>query len=208
MEKFFKLLYYYGLGIFVFFVVYLVTVMFMSPRQDALKRGFIPCTEQLVNDISECKRGSMSCPLKHLLTDIKCNTVVVLDGFGAWVKGEQSNPWETYLFTPVTEAEIDDLNPYEGNSYDDMQELEEQRAFIEQKQQELDAAKNRSLNLKEDVLLSDPDKDKESEYIFKEDKLIEGELGNIDDETYIGDMEPQRTPENELKKEKENNEKK
>ena len=41
MEKFFKLLYYYGLGIFVFFVVYLVTVMFMSPRQDALKRGFI-----------------------------------------------------------------------------------------------------------------------------------------------------------------------
>ena len=89
-----------------------------------------------------------------------------------------------------------------------MQELEEQRAFIEQKQQELDATKNRSLNLKEDVLLSDPDKDKESEYIFKEDKLIEGELGNIDDETYIGDMEPQKTPENEQKEEKENNEKK
>ena len=200
MEKFFKLLYHYGLGIFVFFVMYMVTVMFLSPRQDALKRGFIPCTEQLVNDITECTPGKIACPLKHLWSDMKCNTAVILDGFGAWVKGEQSSPWESYLFTPVTEAETDDMYPYEGNSFDDMQDLEEQRAFIEQKQQELEDAKNRSLQLKEDVLLSNPDKEFENNETFHEDELPDVEAGNIEDEAKDIEIEAQPTEQKEEEK--------
>ena len=198
MEKILRLLYYYSLGIFIFFVTYMVTVMFFSPRQDALERGFIPCTKQLISSIADCNRGSISCPMKYLWKDMKCNSIVILDGLGAWVKGEQSTPWESYLFTPVTEIETDGIAPYE--ELDDMQELESQRAFIEKKQKELDEAKNRQLNLKDSVLLSNPDIDLENTEEFIEDEIINLETGNIDDEAYMGNIEVQEHDEKEEKK--------
>ena len=98
MEKFFRLVYYYCLSAFVIGVIYLSVMLFIAPRQDALKRGFIPCTEKLVIDITSCQPGKISCPLKHLWQDLKCNTKVVFGGFGAWVKGEQKTPWDNSLF--------------------------------------------------------------------------------------------------------------
>ncbi|MBR1600959.1 MAG: hypothetical protein IJ677_05205 [Alphaproteobacteria bacterium] len=157
MEKFFKLLYYYCLGGFVISVVYLTIMLFISPRQDALKRGFIPCTEKLVMDISYCQRGEISCPLRYLWQDMKCNAKVVLSGFGAWVKGEQKTPWANYLFSPVAQAEIDEEMPYKGSVLKDMDELNKMHNFFKEKQAELEAAKNRKLELDENVIIYNPE---------------------------------------------------
>lgn len=150
MERFFKLLYYYCLGLFFLFVVYMTTIMFLSPRQDAEKRGFIPCTEELVYGIANCEAGKMSCTLGYLWDDTKCNVSVVLNGLGAWVKGQQATPWANYLFTPVTEAE------QEGINFDMAAGSEITDDFIKAKRQELEEAKNRKVMPDETVLVNLP----------------------------------------------------
>lgn len=187
MERFLKLLYYYCLGAFVVCVVYLTIMLFISPRQDALKRGFIPCTEQLVVDISECERGKIVCPLKHLWQDMQCNVKVVFGGFGAWIKGSQKTPWENYLFVPKAVAETDEELPYEGSVIKDMDDLETRRLFIEKKQSELEAAKNRQLNLNEEVLISNPEQEilTSEEELVKEVVIKEEAPADISDEAFI-----------------------
>lgn len=186
MERFWKLLYYYCLGGFVISVVYLTVMLFVSPRQDALKRGFIPCTEKLVIDISSCQRGKISCPLMHLWQDMKCNGSVVLGGFGAWVKGEQSTPWANYLFEPKALAEIDEETPYIGNISSDMDDMEKQRLFIEAKHTELEEIKNRQLQLNENVIMSAPEAQIPSQDVkaIKKHEPISEKAGDINDEAF------------------------
>lgn len=155
MNKFLSLLYYFLIGIFVLFVVYLTVMLAISPKQDRQKRGFIACTEQLVLDVAECERGSVVCPLKYLGHDMACNTAVILDGFGAWLRGRQPTPWANYLFVAESPEVTDE--DFDSSHIENMDELEQQRQFIQHKQQELDAAKNRSLNLRDDVLMSAPE---------------------------------------------------
>ncbi|MBQ8480959.1 MAG: hypothetical protein IJ532_00295 [Alphaproteobacteria bacterium] len=187
MEKFFRLLYYYCLGAFVIGVIYMSVMLFMAPRQDALKRGFIPCTETLVINITSCEAGKISCPLKYLWQDLKCNTKVVLNGFGAWIKKEQKTPWDNYLFTPVAQAEIDKEMPYKGSVLQDMDDLEKTRKFFEEKQAELEAAKNRKLELDENVIMSDPENEipsADAKKASETEKLSEEEKGDISQEVF------------------------
>ena len=182
MEKFFKLLYYYCLGLFVAFIVYMTIVMYISPRQDAEKRGFIPCTEELVHNLTGCETGKMSCAMGYLWDDMQCNISVVLNGFGAWVKGQQSTPWANYLFEPVTEAEQEGV--YFGSA--DGSALTED--FIELKKQELDEAKMRHVELDETILRDYPEiKDRQApENIdLPEDTDVTGYSDDIEDEALI-----------------------
>lgn len=156
MERFFKILYYYCLGMLVFFVAYLSVALAISPKNDAQKRGFIPCTQDLVLEVSLCERGKITCPLGALWSDTKCNIHVVFDGLGAWIKARQPTPWANYLFEPLIEEQLDQEDPYQGNVADEMKSLEEQRQFIEMRQKELNEAKNREMNLDENVLISEP----------------------------------------------------
>lgn len=153
MAKFFHLLYYYLLAVIVIFVAYMTLMLFIAPKVDMQKRGFIPCTEQLVSSVSICKKGSVGCPLKYLWQDMKCNTFVILDGFGAWMRGKQPTPWANYLFEPETIYN----NDYDGDIVADMADLEAQSQFIQGKKAELEEAKNRNLNLRDDVLMSAPE---------------------------------------------------
>lgn len=187
MEKCLKFLYYACLGVFVSGVVFLTTMLFVSPRQDALKRGFIPCTEKLVVDISMCERGEILCPLKHLWQDTKCNGGVVFSGFGAWIKGEQSTPWENYLFKPQLEIKTDEQTPYNGDAVRDMDYMEQQRLFIAAKHAELEEAKNRQLDLNENVLILNPEEEIPSEDIkkaLKKDELLNEKADDISDEVF------------------------
>ena len=188
------------LGAFVLFVVYLTVVLAISPKQDRQKRGFIGCTEQLVIDVTSCERGTILCPLKYLGHDMKCNTSVILTGLGAWFRGQQSTPWENYLFEaePLETADSD----YDSKHIENMEELEHQRQFIKFKQQELDAAKNRSLNLRDDVLMSEPEEilpeDEKSTVILPDDENIPTE--DISEEAFMDDI-----PSHDANKEKEKN---
>lgn len=188
MNKFLSLLYYFLLGIFMLFVVYLTVMLAISPKQDRQKRGFIACTEQLVLDVAECERGSILCPLKYLGHDMACNTAVILDGFGAWLRGRQPTPWANYLFVAES-LEVTDED-FDSSHIENMDELEQQRQFIQHKQQELDAAKNRSLNLRNDVLMSAPEEilpeDEKSAVTLPDDE--NAPTDDISEEAFMDDI--------------------
>lgn len=199
MGKIGKFLYYAVLSFFVLAVCYLTTVIFLSPRQDAIKRGFIPCTEKFVADLNNCQRGSIGCLFKYLGADIKCNIYVVGNGFKQWVSGKQKTPWANYLFVPLTTAELDKQLPYEGNVLQDMENLEHQRLFIEQKQQKFEAAKQRSLQLNQNVLLSTPEADSDNIANFTETPEPENIVqGDISDEAFLEDIDTSATDNSEL----------
>lgn len=185
MARFFHLLYYYLLGLLVFFVVYMVTMLVLSPKQDLQKRGFIPCTEQFVLNVAECNRGEMVCPLKYLWQDTMCNASVILEGFGSWIKGKQNAPWSNYIFS----AEKDENTEYNGDVAADMADLEAQSQFTERKIEELEAAKKRSLNLREDVLLSSPENLFDGETVEQNEPVIEEKnTGDISDEAFMEEI--------------------
>lgn len=85
------------LGIsFLFFVLIL-----LSPRQDAQKRGFIPCTEAMADGILACPQdGYYTCLLKHILQNSWCDTKVIGKGIKSWLTGKQKTPWANYIYTP------------------------------------------------------------------------------------------------------------
>ena len=208
MERFFKILYYYCLGGVVIFIAYLSIMLSVSPKRDALKRGFIPCTEEFVQSIVLCERGQLICPLGYLWQDTKCNVSVVLDGLGAWIRGKQKTPWETYLFEPVIEAAQDKDNPYEGNVIADMESLEAQREFIEARQKELEDAKNRQLGLDENVLLNKSTYTENSdEKFYMQGKDIEDieNNGDISEEFFADEVNGYDDGENVIKENAENN---
>ncbi len=210
MERFFKLLYYYCLGLLVFITVYMVAVLAAAPKNDALKRGFIPCTEAFVTKVSDCERGSLSCIAGGIWQDTKCNLYVIFDGAGAWIRGKQPTPWANYLFEPKAPAEIDAENPYIGVVADDVGVLESQRRFLEARQQELDAAKQRNLHLDKNVLATE-NAEQDRKYKVEETPEPTEQTGdsNIDDEAFLEDfseqgekMEKAETPVSETEKAK------
>lgn len=193
MDTFLKSLYYCILGFTLLLVIYLTTALAFSPKSDALKRGFIPCTEAFVLHVSDCERGKIGCISKGLWQDTKCNLSVIADGFTAWLHGQQPTPWENYLFVPTSSAELDKENPYIGVVSDDLNDLANQRLFIEKQQQELEEAKHRALNLDKSVLTPSSDDDnaeKNGQYI-KEPASTDVQSEDIDDESSIDNILPQ-----------------
>lgn len=205
MEKFLKWLYYICLSVLVIGVSYVSVMMFISPRQDAAKRGFIPCTERLVYDISSCSAGELSCPLGFLWQDMRCNVKVVWSGLIDWTKGQQAAPWSNYLFEPIAEAEIDEELPYQGNVLRDMNDMEALRIFAEKKQAELEEAKNRQLNLNENVIMGSSDSeipyDDLQEMEKAEKDITDVEAGNILDEAFNEEKWPDNTEKSEQPRE-------
>lgn len=55
-------------GLFIFCVLVLFVLVLLSPRQDAKKRGFIPCTEAMAERMLACpENGKTLCMLKAVL---------------------------------------------------------------------------------------------------------------------------------------------
>lgn len=191
MDKIFQYLYYIFLTLFVTFTVYLTAVLYLAPRNDKLERGFIPCTKELVFGLSGCESGHLKCPLKLLWQDMKCNIGVIYNGAINWAKGEQATPWANYLFEPqlMTSEEIEQ---YPGNAVQDMEDIEQQHLFIERKNQEFEAAKERLLNMDSDVILYNPEEIQENNLTSdKQPAEIKSAPGDIVDEAEI-DIEPDK----------------
>ena len=189
MEKSLKIVFYTFFGAICLGVVYLTTVMYLSPRQDADERGFIVCTKGLVINLQTCEVGSIWCPLKLLVQDMKCNIKVVSVGALKWVKGAQSTPWANYLFEPkpYVYAEQNEDIPNTEEAQKEMSDLAEKNRFIARKQQELEEAKHRQLHLNQGVLLNNPESrlpiaNKRIKTV-SEDSVPQGDIsdeGNID----------------------------
>ena len=188
MDRVLKVLFYSVLGLFFAFVVYMTTVMYISPRQDLQKRGFIPCTETLVYNITDCKPGQIKCPLQYLWQDMQCNVRVIADGFVLWSRGKQERPWSNYLFEPQVIEDGNELYVGTENAEDTF-DNDAADLFIAAKQQELEIAKERQLNPDDNVILNNPEAlnkiADDLRYISKEAKQNQ-HSGDISDEALIG----------------------
>ena len=125
----------FGLIISLFMLAYLLVfvLVLFAPRYDEQKRGFIPCTEIMAEELIFCD-SSAWCMLKTITKNTWCDTNVVAKGFGQWIKGEQKTPWANYLFEPQLPQQniASDVEPEES-----LQEFYEQTPDIEASMQNL-----------------------------------------------------------------------
>lgn len=96
-------------SLFALTYLFVFVLVLLAPRQDIEKRGFIPCTEVMADELLECHQGAI-CMLKAITKNGWCDAKVIGDGIKNWVSGKQKTPWANYLFTPKLEEteEIDE----------------------------------------------------------------------------------------------------
>ena len=94
-----------GFIIFIFGVLFILVLL--SPRQDAQRRGFIPCTEAMAEKILSCEKNKVFCLLSVVVQNTWCDIKVVGTGMQKWAKGQQTTPWENYIFIPELPADED-----------------------------------------------------------------------------------------------------
>ena len=87
-----------GTVIFCFLVMFILVLI--SPRQDVRKRGFIPCTEAMAEQMLSCSENKLGCMFKAVLKNSWCDLNVIGRGFVLWAKGDQDWPWSNYIFIP------------------------------------------------------------------------------------------------------------
>lgn len=91
----------------------LFLLILLSPRYDTQKRGFIPCTEELAQNLLSCPQESKySCGIKHILTNSWCDIKVIGQGWQNWWQGKQKTPWSNYIFKPEMNKPIDENDEF------------------------------------------------------------------------------------------------
>ena len=84
-----------------FLILFLLLII--SPKQDAKSRGFIKCTQQMIEDIYDCNR-KIWCSIKAIGNNTLCDIGIVVEGITLWIDDKQSYPWSNYIFEPeITE---------------------------------------------------------------------------------------------------------
>ena len=74
-------------------------LVLLAPKQDVEKRGFIPCTENMVDGLFGCNKG-IWCSIKIIVNNNVCVLGVIGNGFANWMKNKQTTPWSNYIFEP------------------------------------------------------------------------------------------------------------
>ena len=87
-----------------FFTLFILLII--SPKQDIQNRGFIKCTQQMIDNLYDCNR-KVWCSIKAIGENTLCDIKVVSEGFDLWLNNKQPYPWSNYIFEPEL-----DKNPY------------------------------------------------------------------------------------------------
>lgn len=124
----------FGFVISVIFFVFLsvFVLVLIAPHRDDQRRGFVPCTEAMAEQLYEC-RGQNFCALNCVIENTFCNITVIGRGISQWMQGKQERPWSNYLFEPELKSPriLDDfeteesLEEYYQNSPDIASEMSE-----------------------------------------------------------------------------------
>ena len=80
-----------------FLILFLLLVI--SPKQDDKNRGFIKCTQQMVDSLYDCER-QVWCSIKAISNNTFCDFMVIREGFKLWLNDKQPTPWSNYIFVP------------------------------------------------------------------------------------------------------------
>ena len=102
-------------SIFVFFFWCVIALVLAAPHQDEQKRGFVPCTETMAEELRGCNGRNM-CVLGSVVDNTFCNVGVIGEGLKLWMTGKQPAPWSNYLFEPEIKrpSATDDVEPEES----------------------------------------------------------------------------------------------
>ena len=92
-----------GTVTFVFMILFVLILL--SPRQDARRRGFIPCTETMAEKLLSCSGNKLGCLFSAITANSWCDIKVVGRGLSGWISGKQRTPWSNYIFVPEISAD-------------------------------------------------------------------------------------------------------
>ncbi len=128
-----------SVSLVVFFFLCVFALVLAAPHQDEQKRGFVPCTEKMAEELHNCN-GRKMCVLERIVDNTFCNIGVIGEGIKLWATGKQSAPWSNYLFVPDIKrpsatdgveaeeslAEYYESSPDIGAEMDELYELNQQ----------------------------------------------------------------------------------
>ena len=139
--------------IVLFLMFWMGTVMVLivlSPKQDAQKRGFIVCTEQMIENLQACERG-IFCSSRVVIENNWCVFKVINKGMIDWIQGRQERPWSNYIFEPdltgigyVDEEARQEYLKEHPDVVEEMEKLHRLRKDLENEEKKLSADKNLS----------------------------------------------------------------
>lgn len=86
-----------GLALFVFMLI--LVLILAAPKQDAKNRGFVFCSQNLMDDLNDCNRA-LWCSGKAIFKTTFCDLKIIGTGLSLWAKGKQPRPWSNYIFEP------------------------------------------------------------------------------------------------------------
>lgn len=93
--------YWFGiiLGLMMFVFMLILILILIAPKQDAKNRGFVFCTQNLMDNLADCDRA-LWCSSKAVLRNTLCDFKIISTGLSLWAKGKQPRPWSNYIFEP------------------------------------------------------------------------------------------------------------
>lgn len=129
------------ISLIVTFFLFIFVLVLIAPHQDEQKRGFVPCTEAMAEQIKNCSSRSL-CVLGSVVDNTFCNIKVIGKGVKLWIKGEQSSPWKNYLFVAdiKNKSATDDVEPEESlkEYYESQPDLELEMNELKKLNQQLE----------------------------------------------------------------------
>lgn len=131
---------------FLFFLLVL-----LSPRQDLQKRGFIPCTEALAQNILSCPAETKyRCIFGEIMQNSWCDIKVIGSGFKLWASGKQGTPWANYIFKPEISGSAEQLDEIDTEFYNssdhpelDLLKLQQLNEVMEKNNAEIEAKQDK-----------------------------------------------------------------
>jgi hypothetical protein len=93
---------YWFAGLLAFIVgcfLLLFVLLILSPKVDAKGRGFVKCTYEMIDNLTDCDKAFW-CSVGSVMKNTWCNVNVVAEGVGLWLDDKQAYPWSNYIFEP------------------------------------------------------------------------------------------------------------
>lgn len=89
----------FGLAIWIWVIAIamLMIVVLISPHYDAKNRGFAFCTQQLVENLSECER-KVACSFSAILNNTRCDVKIIYNSIIDWIDNKHAYPWSGFIF--------------------------------------------------------------------------------------------------------------
>ena len=129
------------------FLLLFVLIM-ISPKQDAKGRGFVLCTQEMVDDLLICDK-KISCSIGAIFRNTICDIKVIGKGVSYWIKGKQPYPWSNYIFEPEIPKNtyVDEAAREEYLS--EFPETAKEMQMLKKLNKELENEQNMQINFKE-----------------------------------------------------------